>query len=124
MSEGKQFGLPRSSRLITNREFRAVYRRGSRARGRNMTVVAMRRRQPGHRVGLSVSKSHGPAVRRNKIKRLLREAFRLERPGLPGNFDVILIPQARPRYALEELREELVRHLRTLAQRRGERRRR
>lgn len=55
-------------------------------------MVACRRREPGHRLGLSVSKEHGRAVRRNKIKRILREAFRLSRPRLPGQYDVILIP--------------------------------
>ena len=46
---------------------------------------------------------------RNKIKRLLREAFRLERPQLPGSYDLITIPKKRVgKYHLEELRRELL----------------
>jgi ribonuclease P protein component len=75
-------------------------------------VIARRRREPGYRLGLSVSKDHGRAVRRNKIKRILREAFRLTRPGLPGAYDVILIPQKNPKkLRLAEVQSELSRLL-------------
>jgi ribonuclease P protein component len=71
-------------------------------------VVARRRLEPGHRLGVSVSKEHGRAVRRNKIKRLLREAFRLARPRLPGQYDVILIPQkSTAKLRLSDLQIEL-----------------
>ncbi len=112
--------FPRSARLITAREFRRVYSRGQRARGRAFVLVAHRRRHPGHRLGLSVSREHGGAVRRNKIKRLLREAFRLERPNLAGSFDMILIPQKRDgHYQLDQLRCELVALVRRIESGRG-----
>jgi ribonuclease P protein component len=98
--------LPRAGRVLGAAEFRRVYARGQRARGEHLVVVALRRRE-GMRLGLSVSKAHGPAVRRNKIKRILREAFRLERPTLPGSFDLVLIPCERERFALAAVRTEL-----------------
>lgn len=106
-TEAVRYTLPRSARLLGARDFRRVYSRGRRAHGKSLVVVALRRRGGGSRLGVSVSKAHGPAVRRNKIKRLLREAFRLERPTLPGDFDLVLIPQPRERYDLTELRAEL-----------------
>lgn len=108
MSEPPVYDLPRQRRLLSRHDFRRVYRRGKRARGPHLVIVAFERRQPGFRLGLSVSKAHGGAVRRNKIKRVFREAFRLERPTLPGHFDLILIPQPRPRYELDDVRRELV----------------
>lgn len=115
--------LPKAMRLATQREFRAVYQRGARASGAWFTVVA-RLPRPGEagaptapRLGLSVSKDHGGAVRRNKLKRLLREAFRLERHRLPA-IDLVLIPRQRPdRYPLAELRTELVALVQQLANR-------
>lgn len=104
-----RYVLPRAARITDARDFKRVYARGSRARGRWIVVVGLARRQGGHRVGLSVAKEHGAAVRRNKIKRLLREAFRLERPTLPGAFDLVLIPVKNPaKLLLAELRAELV----------------
>jgi ribonuclease P protein component len=119
------FGLPRHARLTQAHEFRRVYGRGRRATGQLVIVIAVPRRAIGHRLGVAVSKEHGSAVRRNKLKRVLREAFRLERPNLPGNYDVVLIPKRREgRLELEDLRRELVELFLQLESRRGERRRR
>lgn len=74
-----------------------------------MTVVVLACRDArGARLGLSVSKDHGSAVVRNKIKRLLREAFRLERPDLPPAIEVVIVPKVREeKLVLAELRTEL-----------------
>ncbi len=107
-SEEAQYGLPRDRRLLSRRDFRLVYGKGLRAGGKYMVVVAHRRHSPGHRLGLSVSKANGCAVRRNKIKRLLREAFRLQQKELAGSFDMILIPRPRSeKLSLPLLQKEL-----------------
>jgi ribonuclease P protein component len=108
--------LPASRRLRTQHHFRAVYQRGRRAAGDWMTVVALLRPAgPGGdgarqvRLGVSVSKDHGGAVRRNKLKRLLREAFRLERAQLPRGLDLVVIPRRRDDdFPLAALRRELL----------------
>lgn len=107
--------LPASRRLRTQHHFRAVYQRGRRAAGDWMTVVALLRPAGAGgesarnvRLGVSVSKDHGGAVRRNKLKRLLREAFRLERAALPRGLDLVLIPRRRDDdFPLAALRHEL-----------------
>lgn len=45
------------------------------------------------RLGVSVSKKVGNSPRRNRIKRVFREAFRLVQPELPIGIDMILIPR-------------------------------
>ncbi len=102
-----------------------------------MTIVALLRRQPpgetqaatksptGPRLGVSVSKDHGGAVRRNKLKRLLREAFRLERQRFPQGLDLVLIPrQSTENFPLAELRQELVQLVQRVLQGPGDERRR
>jgi ribonuclease P protein component len=104
---------PAKLRLRTQRDFRSVYGRGKRASGDWITVVVWQRRKGeilAPRIGVSVSKDHGGAVRRNKLKRILRESFRLERRNLPPDVDVILIPKKRSEHLpLSDLREELPR---------------
>lgn len=105
--------LPGTLRLKTQRDFRSVYGRGKRASGDWVTVVVWPRRAGevnAPRLGVSVSKDHGGAVRRNKLKRVLREAFRLERDRMPQSCDVVLIPKRRDdNLPLSALREELPR---------------
>ncbi len=118
--------LPAVHRLKTPQHFRQVYQRGRRAGGAWLTVVLwLRRPDPRRpdftgeapRLGVSVSKDHGGAVRRNKLKRLLREAFRLEQHGLPRGADLVLIPRQRPDdVPLAALRLELARLAQRAAQ--------
>jgi ribonuclease P protein component len=109
--------LPAGARLRSAREFRRVYQRGRRQHGRLVTLVGFfARTGKGARLGVSVSKDHGGAVRRNKLKRILREAFRLERHGLPPQLDLVVIPRQQDgRLELAAVRQELVRLVQRLA---------
>lgn len=115
-------------RLRTQRHFRAVYQHGRRATGSWLVLVLLPRRPSavaGPRLGVSVSKDHGGAVRRNKLKRLLREAFRLEQHDLPQHADCILIPRVREDdFPLAALRAELVQLAQRALHKGPERRRR
>lgn len=98
-------------------DFRRVYdRRRSIADGW-LLVYACENGLPHLRVGLSVSRKVGPAHRRNRLRRLYREAFRLTRSSMPVGLDLILIPRTSEEPLLEELKRSLPRLVQRLARR-------
>lgn len=112
---------PRRGRLSRSAEFERVYGQGRSVANRHLVLYtfANERREP-PRLGLSVSRKVGGAVERNKVKRLLREAFQRESPGLAPGQDVVVV--ARPQaleLATREGLEGVARALSELMQRAG-----
>lgn len=70
-------------RLTHAREYARVFEQGVKRYRGPITLLAMPNARPEPRLGLSISGRVGNAVTRNRLKRLLREAFRLERASFP-----------------------------------------
>ena len=77
------YTFPKSHHLRSPREFDAVYSNKTRESRGPLTVYALPNDLGHPRVGFSVSRKVGTAPRRNRIRRLLREAFRLMQHDLP-----------------------------------------
>jgi ribonuclease P protein component len=90
---------PKRGRLSRSAEFERVYRQGRSHGNRHLVLYTFPREgsSEGPRLGLSVSRKVGGAVDRNKVKRLLREAFDEVREQLPADHDVVVVarPEAR-----------------------------
>jgi len=88
---------PRSGRLSRSADFERVYRRGRSHGNRHLVLYAFPREGEsvdGPRLGVSVSRKVGGAVHRNRVKRLLREAFAARTDSLPPDHDYVVV--ARP----------------------------
>jgi ribonuclease P protein component len=94
---------PRRGRLSRSAEFDKVLRNGRSHAGREFVLyVFPRGGDETPRLGLSVSRKVGGAVERNRVKRVLREAFALEAPRLPEGSDAVVIARPDSRRLAEE----------------------
>jgi len=86
--------LPRRWRVRQRREYVSLQRDGRRRTTRHFVLVSRLRAGGGSRLGITVSRKVGGAVRRNHVKRRVREWFRRHRDQLTPPQDLIVI--ARP----------------------------
>ena len=108
----RRFGLPRTARITASGEIRALFRRGKRKRTRHLDVFVSTSPVGYSRLGLVVPRHKQTAVRRNLLKRRLREAGRRELLPRLGEHGVMLdvMVRARPEAygaSFEQLREEI-----------------
>lgn len=80
--------------LKLNKDFRRVYRSENTAGGYTV-VYALKNRYSFNRLGLTVSKSFGKAVARNRVKRLMRESYRLMEQDIRTGYDLIIVARHR-----------------------------
>ena len=103
-----RLSLPAQRRLRQKAQFEAVYAGGKRFGDGFFSVITRSNDTGGARLGMAVStKAAGNSVKRNRIRRLIRESFRLHQHDLPAK-DVVVSARARVRGATNaELRASL-----------------
>jgi ribonuclease P protein component len=101
-----RFTLTKADRLLQRREYIALSKCGRRIQNEHFIAYFSADRPGRSRIGITVTKKVGPAVIRNRIKRLVREFFRLNRHRLSGKRDISIIAkrQAAGLYSKEAYR--------------------
>ena len=98
--------------LKENHEFRRLYHRGVSTAGKHVVIYCRRNKLGYNRLGLTVSAKLACAVKRNRIKRLFREAYRLNEDKFADGIDLVLVARVRAVGAsYQEIEKSLLRAL-------------
>ena len=93
-------------RIKKNTDFQRIFNRGKRVFSPCITLLYFP--SDSLSMGIAVSKKHGKAHVRNRIKRLLREAFRNNCDVLEGKYSVIILPKVAEKYEYTDFEKSLV----------------
>ncbi len=102
--------------LKENHLFRRAYQKGRSAADGRLALYARRRGGGGNRLGLTVSTKLGCAVVRNRVRRRLREIYRLHEEELTGGVDLVVVARVK---AAHSRYRQLERSFLTLADKLG-----
>lgn len=100
--------FPKSKRLRTNNEFARVYGDNVFVADDCLVMQGIKNGSSETRLGISVSRKVGNAVVRNKWKRLVREAFRLQQHELPGGMDIVARPRKGARPDFQQVKSSIL----------------
>ncbi len=93
-------------RLKKEKDFNKVFNKGKRIFSSSLTLIYLE--ADCLKFGVAVSKKHGKSVRRNRIKRILRESFRSFMPDIRQNFFFVFIPKVKDEYSLDVFKKDMV----------------
>ena len=91
-------------RLKKKKDFSRLLKEGKRAHAPTLTVVYLP--SDGTRMAVCVGKKHGKSVQRNRVKRLLREAFRIQAEHIAA-CDLLLIPKVSGEYSFAAFKRDI-----------------
>ena len=94
-------------RLKKNGDFQKLFKKGKRVFSPVLTVIYSPCRESTV-MGIALSKKHGKAVVRNRIKRLIRAAFSVNTDKLNGNYSLVIMPKIAESYDYKSIEKSLI----------------
>ena len=94
-------------RLKKNGDFQKLFKNGKRVFSRFLTVIYSPAKGDKSVMGIALSKKHGKAVRRNRIKRLIRAAFSDNADKLKGKYNMVIMPKICEEYSYADIGQSL-----------------
>lgn len=85
--------------LKMNRAFQRAYRKGSYKAGRYLVIYALENRLNHNRLGVTTGKRFGNSVQRNRMRRIIKEIYRLMESSFHTGFDIVIMAKASKRGA-------------------------
>ncbi len=85
--------MKKKYKLRKNSEFQKVYKKGKNYWNKLIVMYVMKNGKDLTRVGFSLTKKYGNSVERNKIKRQMKEIYRLNSDKIVEGYDLIFIPK-------------------------------
>lgn len=96
--------------LKENRDFKRLYGRGKSIVGPALVTYVMRNRAGYCRIGITASKKIANAVGRNRIRRIIRAAFRQCSPMIADGYDIVFVARTRTLSLSIDEMYEIMRH--------------
>lgn len=85
--------MKKDLRIRKNREYKRVYKYGKNYWNKHLILYIMKNNLEVSRVGFTVTKKIGNAVTRNKIRRQMKEIYRLNYENVKSGYDLVFIPK-------------------------------
>lgn len=86
-----KYRLKKQERISLSRDFKRIMTLGKKIRSKNFTLFILKNDYDFNRLGIIIKKEVGKATYRNRLKRLFREFFRLNKHLIKGHFDLIFL---------------------------------
>jgi ribonuclease P protein component len=110
-----QFSFPKEERLRNKSQFQKVFRHGRKQKSEAITLFLLKNKLSQNRFGISIGKKFGSAAKRNRMKRLVREAYRLNKQKFLsgtagedlGTFDIVVVIHHPKHSTLGEITQTL-----------------
>ncbi len=104
--------MDKTQSLKCNGHFLRIYRTGETVTGRFLVLYFKKNKLSENRLGITVSKKVGKAVVRNHVRRLIREAYRLNEKNIVRGYDIVFVSRVRCASAdFHTVRKEMLAHL-------------